>query len=82
VGCAALVVAADNRSCQIGGHHLATGDMLTLDGDAGAVYAGKLDVVAERPVREVEQLKAWRCAVAAAPVSAPIATPVAALSAG
>ena len=66
VGCSALLVAPDNASCRIGGHRLAEGDQLTLDGDAGAVYAGRLDVVAERPTHEIEQVTGWRQAPASA----------------
>ncbi len=66
VGCSALLVAPDNASCRIGGHRLAEGDQLTLDGDEGAVYAGRLDVVAERPTHEIEQVTGWRQAPASA----------------
>jgi pyruvate,orthophosphate dikinase len=67
VGCSTLVVAPDNASCQIGGHRLAPGDLITLDGDAGAVYAGCLEVVAERPLDDVAQVEAWQRATAPLP---------------
>ena len=60
VGCTALVVAPDNASCRIGAHHFAPGDLITLDGDAGAVYAGRLDIVAERPTDDLAQIGAWQ----------------------
>ncbi|MBK8157698.1 MAG: pyruvate, phosphate dikinase [Rhodospirillaceae bacterium] len=60
VGCNALAVATDNASCVIGGQRFAPGDLITLDGDLGAVYEGRLDVVAERPVDDLAQLETWR----------------------
>ena len=40
----------------------AEGDWLTLDGDHGAVHAGRLDVVIERPIVELAIIARWRAA--------------------
>ena len=60
VGCAALRIAPDGRSGELAGQRLAEGDVLTLDGDTGRVYAGRLAVVRERPEMELAELDRLR----------------------
>jgi pyruvate,orthophosphate dikinase len=60
VGCAALHIAPDGRNCRIGERELAEGDLLTLDGDSGAVYAGRIETTEERPEAELAKLAQWR----------------------
>jgi pyruvate,orthophosphate dikinase len=64
VGCAALRIEADGTSCVIAGQRLPEGAELTLDANAGQVYAGRLDVVHERPEKELAEVTAWRAAQA------------------
>jgi pyruvate, orthophosphate dikinase len=64
VGCSSLRLRPDGTGCDIGTRHLVEGDDLTLDGNTGHVYAGRLDVVRERPEAELAQLAQWRAAVA------------------
>ncbi|WP_374376283.1 PEP/pyruvate-binding domain-containing protein [Dongia sp.] len=59
VGCDALSIAPDGMSCAIGGHRFSPGDFLTLDGDNGVIYAGRLDVGEEKPDAELAQLNDW-----------------------
>jgi len=59
VGCAELAIDAAGRGCRIGAARLAEGEAITLDGDAGRVYRGKLPVIRERPVRELAEVAAW-----------------------
>jgi pyruvate,orthophosphate dikinase len=66
VGCAALSIAADRRSCQIVRGKLAEGDWLTLDGNSGAVYSGRLEVTSERPDAQLAIIAGWRASEAAA----------------
>lgn len=56
VGCGAMRIEPDGKSCTIGATRLAEGDPVTLDGDSGRIYAGRLDVVRERPERELSEL--------------------------
>ncbi len=65
VGCTALTVEPDERRCRISGVPLVEGDELTLDGDSGCVYGGRLAVIAERPDRELAEIAAWRTAAGA-----------------
>ncbi|MCO6454154.1 MAG: pyruvate, phosphate dikinase [Pirellulaceae bacterium] len=59
VGCRDLVIDA-NRRCRIGGESFRERDFLSLDGQAGAVYSGKLQVVAEKPAELLSVVNAWR----------------------
>ena len=36
------------------------GEFLSLDGNNGGIYAGKLKVVTERPDRELARIEGWR----------------------
>ena len=59
VGCRDLVIGR-RGDCRIGEVPLREGDWLSLDGHAGRVYAGRLPVVTERPVKYLEQVERWK----------------------
>jgi pyruvate,orthophosphate dikinase len=59
VGCRDLVIER-NRRCRIGAQSLAEGDLLSLDGHSGAVYAGELVFVVERPLELLSRVKQWQ----------------------
>ena len=60
VGCGALQVDFDGRTVKIqNASELREGDLLTLDGSTGHVYAGALDLVASSTVEELGDLMAW-----------------------
>jgi len=59
VGCPQLTIEDDGRGCSIGGQRLAEGELITLDGDAGRVYRGRLPVIHERPAQELAEITAW-----------------------
>ena len=65
VACPELEIDLDHRQCRIGGMPLKEDDFLSLDGNTGAVYAGRLDPVTERPVKALAVIAAWRHDVAA-----------------
>ena len=54
VACPGLEIDLDRRQCRIGGTLLNEGDILSLDGNTGAVHAGKLALVQERPEAALE----------------------------
>jgi len=64
VGCSALRILPEKGLCTIGGREFSEGDELTLDGDAGRVFAGALSVVRERPEAALAEVERWRQAVA------------------
>ena len=60
VGCADLHVDAGARECSLGGRRLRDGAIVTLDGETGFVYDGRVPVVTERPEQELAMVAAWR----------------------
>lgn len=62
VGCAGLSIDLRRRTCRIGGQVIAEGEAISLDGNTGAIFTGKLPVVTERPEREQAIVAAWRIA--------------------
>ena len=60
VSCPGLSIDLARRRLRIGAAELAEGDALSLDGNDGAVYAGLLQVVTERPARELAVVASWR----------------------
>jgi pyruvate,orthophosphate dikinase len=62
VGCTALEIDEAQRCCTIGGTVFREGDVIGLDGNAGAIYAGRLEVVLERPTAALAAIGGWRAA--------------------
>jgi pyruvate,orthophosphate dikinase len=60
VACPGLEIDLDHRSCKIGGQSLNEGDLLSIDGNDGAVYVGSLEMLRERPERELERIASWQ----------------------
>ena len=63
VGCDALQIAPDEKSCTIAGRTFQNGAPLTLDGETGHVYAGEMEIAEERPVSELAEVDAWKVAL-------------------
>ncbi|MGB6940821.1 MAG: hypothetical protein WBE37_00325 [Bryobacteraceae bacterium] len=49
-----------SRSCRIGPKTSTEGDFRSIDGNDGGIYAGKLEVVSERPERELAKIAEWQ----------------------
>lgn len=64
VNCAALRFDSDGSGCTIEGTRLAEGEELTLDGNSGNVYRGRIEVIRERPESELAEMAKWRHAIA------------------
>lgn len=60
VACPDLEIDLHQRCCHIGGKVMQEGGFLSLDGNNGGIYAGCIDVVTERPARELDRIAAWR----------------------
>ena len=62
VGCADLSIDLEKRRCRISGQEFREGEFLSLDGNDGAIYAGRLPIIAERPTQELADLQLARSA--------------------
>jgi pyruvate,orthophosphate dikinase len=60
VACQRLEIDLVHRQCRIGEMLLNEGDFVSLDGNSGAVYAGKLEPLVERPDHALATIAAWR----------------------
>jgi pyruvate,orthophosphate dikinase len=60
VGCRELAIDLVKRSCTIAGKPLREGQVISLDGNAGGVYSGAVDIVREKPERELAAVASWR----------------------
>jgi len=60
VGCRDLSIDLAKRGCSIAGKLLREGQVIALDGGAGGVYAGAVDIVRAKPERELAAVASWR----------------------
>jgi len=60
VACTGLEIDLDHRRCSIGGNELNEGDFLSLNGNTGAIHAGQLSPVHERPEKALATVAGWR----------------------
>jgi len=60
VGCADLHVDAARRRCTFGTRTVVEGDIITLDGETGCVYAGPVPATSERPLEALAAVERWR----------------------
>jgi pyruvate,orthophosphate dikinase len=59
VGCRGLVIDPTGRSAAISDRKITEGEMLSVDGDSGAVYRGALEVIRSRPTELIERIHSW-----------------------
>jgi pyruvate, orthophosphate dikinase len=64
VGCTGLSIDTVSRCAQLATATIKEGDWLSIDGEAGAIYLGRGDVIAERPEAELAEIERWRAAAA------------------
>lgn len=67
VGCRTLTLVPERGLCRLGDCDVAAGEMLTLDGDHGAVYLGARPIDYERPEVYLERVRRWRATAAPQP---------------
>ena len=65
VGCGALRINVERRSCSFGDHTLQEGAVMTVDSDSGCIYAGNIPVVIEKPLEALATIRSWRLGHAA-----------------
>jgi pyruvate,orthophosphate dikinase len=60
VGCQTLLVPDLGNRCRIGDELIEEGATVSLDGQSGRIYAGKVDVIIERPTQYLDEIRRWR----------------------
>ena len=60
VGCRELSIDMGRELMRFGGHEIAEGALVTVDGDRGLVFEGELTTTIERPTALIERVRAWR----------------------
>jgi pyruvate,orthophosphate dikinase len=60
VNCPGLEVDIPGMRLRLGGRDLREGEILTLDGNTGAVYAGKIEVTYEKPLQLLAVVRDWK----------------------
>jgi pyruvate,orthophosphate dikinase len=63
VACPKLAFNLDKRQCTIGATVLNEGDLLSLDGNSGAVHLGLLTPVIERPESALAAIASWQASI-------------------
>jgi pyruvate,orthophosphate dikinase len=58
-GCEGLTIDVEQRTLAIGGHRLAEGDTITIDGGTGRVVIGKVDLVPPQINEDFETILGW-----------------------
>jgi pyruvate,orthophosphate dikinase len=64
VGCRSLEIDEVGRCITLAGRELKEGDWLSINGESGEIFAGRAEVVIERPEVEMAELSRWRDHVA------------------
>jgi pyruvate,orthophosphate dikinase len=60
VGCRTLSINLEDRTCAFDGMVMREGDLISLDGNTGNVYAGEAQVSVERPAKLLEIVEEWK----------------------
>ncbi len=60
VGCRELTIQEYDKGCHLGDVPVREGDLISLDGDSGEVYAGEVAVVVEEPTRYLREVDRWK----------------------
>ena len=64
VGCSGLSIDVAGRCAQLAGAAVKEDDWLSIDGETGAIYLGRGEIVTERPEAELAEIESWRRAAA------------------
>ena len=58
-GCGELTIDLERRVATVGGHEVAEGDMITVDGSSGVVILGAVELVPARINKDLEAILGW-----------------------
>lgn len=59
VNCRELRIGPEGSGCTIGKVQLTEGEEITLDGNSGNIYRGRIEIVQERPEAELAEIARW-----------------------
>jgi pyruvate,orthophosphate dikinase len=60
VGCEELTIDSEARRARFAGATIGEGEWITIDGDSGSIYLGRLTLRRERPTTELDEVERWR----------------------
>jgi pyruvate,orthophosphate dikinase len=60
VGCSGMTINVIADRAQLAGTAISGGDWITIDGDNGNIYLGRLETVVTRPEAELAEIAGWR----------------------
>ncbi|MBM4248227.1 MAG: pyruvate, phosphate dikinase [Euryarchaeota archaeon] len=60
VDCGALRIDVQSRRCRLGERDIPEGELITLDGNTGNVYQGRIEVVEETPAELLSAYRSWK----------------------
>jgi pyruvate,orthophosphate dikinase len=60
VGCSDIAIDLLANQARVGGTTISEGDWITIDGDNGRLYLGRLETVTTPPERELAEIARWR----------------------
>lgn len=60
VGCSSIAIEIKSGRARIGPAEICARDWLTIDGDSGKVYLGRLETVTSRPEKELREVACWQ----------------------
>jgi pyruvate,orthophosphate dikinase len=60
VGCSGMTIDLAADRAQLAGIAISAGDWITIDGDGGNLYVGRLETVVTRPEAELAEIASWR----------------------
>jgi pyruvate,orthophosphate dikinase len=60
VGCGDLTIDAAASRAQLKGKTISEGDWITIEGDGGGLYLGRMDTAMTRPEAELAEIESWR----------------------
>jgi pyruvate,orthophosphate dikinase len=71
VGCGDIEIDLKANQARVGSGTISASDWITIDGDSGELYIGRLETVTSRPERELEEIARWRRRADAQSLKAP-----------
>jgi len=59
VSCDDMKIDQEHRKVIFSGHELYEGDLITIDGSSGSIYAGIINTSTKKPIELIKEIKSW-----------------------